>query len=237
MPNRVRGSSTRAIGRERKLASPVKVAVMGVVATAPIIRREPVPELPKSSAAPGARHPPRPTPVTRHTPSPSRVTVPPRAWTAPAVLTTSSDSRSPEIRLSPSAMPARIKARWEMDLSPGTQAVPFRDRALRARSGWLFGASGSGGMGRLQLTFTGGAESGKRAPPNTLLYGNKNLGQGGSWNEAGLPQLCGTLLRSNKAADRMPELRLLVRAGGPLQAAPRPSARARSRPRGGRGER
>src|SRR5581483_4801718 len=224
MPNRVKGSSTRAMGRDRKLASPVKLTVTCVVATAPIIRREPVPELPKSSADGGARHPPKPTPVTRHIPSLSRLTAAPREATAPALFSTSSDSRRPVIRLSPSAIPARIRARWEMDLSPGTQAVPLRDGALPARSGWLFGASGSGGMGRLRLTFTGGAESGKRAPPNTLLHGNKNLGQGGSWNEAGLPQLRGALLRSFEAADRMPQMRVLVRARGALQAAPRPPA-------------
>src|SRR6185437_14552260 len=237
MPNRVRGSSTRAMGRERKLASPVKLTVTGVVATAPIIRREPVPELPKSSAVAGARQPPRPTPPTRHIPSLSRITVAPRAPTAPALFSTSSDSKRPVIRLSPSAIPARIRARWEMDLSPGTQAVPFRDGALRARSGWVFGGSGSGGMASLRLTFTGGAESGKRAPPNTLLHGNKNLGQGGSWNEAGLPQLCGALLRPFEAADRMPQMRFLIRAGGALQAAPRPPARARRPRRRGAGER
>ena len=43
------GSSIRRIGRWRRLASPSKVAVIGQPATAPIIRRQPVPELPKSS--------------------------------------------------------------------------------------------------------------------------------------------------------------------------------------------
>ena len=44
----------RCIGRLRRLASPSKVAVMGQPATAPMTRRQPVPELPKSSTACGA---------------------------------------------------------------------------------------------------------------------------------------------------------------------------------------
>ena len=43
------GSRIRCIGRLRRLASPSKVAVMGQPATAPMTRRQPVPELPKSS--------------------------------------------------------------------------------------------------------------------------------------------------------------------------------------------
>ena len=45
-PKRSIGSRTRRIGRLRSEASPVKVAVIGVVATAPNMRRTPVPELP-----------------------------------------------------------------------------------------------------------------------------------------------------------------------------------------------
>ena len=43
----------RRIGRVRRLASPSKIAVIGQPATAPITSRQPVPELPKSSAAAG----------------------------------------------------------------------------------------------------------------------------------------------------------------------------------------
>ena len=43
----------RCIGRLRRLASPSKVAVIGQPATAPITRRQPVPELPKSSTPSG----------------------------------------------------------------------------------------------------------------------------------------------------------------------------------------
>ncbi len=43
---------------------------MGLVATAPIRSREPVPEFPMSSTSSGSRKPPIPTPWTRHSPSP-----------------------------------------------------------------------------------------------------------------------------------------------------------------------
>ena len=45
----------RRIGRLRRLASPSKVAVIGQPATAPMTRRQPVPELPKSSTPCGSR--------------------------------------------------------------------------------------------------------------------------------------------------------------------------------------
>ena len=58
----------RRIGRVRRLASPSNVTVIGQPATAPIARRQPVPELPKSSAADGSAKPPTPTPS--HPPGP-----------------------------------------------------------------------------------------------------------------------------------------------------------------------
>ena len=58
------------IGRRRNEASPSKVAVIGQPATAPSIRRHPVPELPKSSFCAGAAKPPTPTPRTLHSPAP-----------------------------------------------------------------------------------------------------------------------------------------------------------------------
>ena len=66
------------IGRRLSDASPVKIVVIGVVATAPMVRRTPVPELPKSSTSDGSRKPPTPTPWTRHSPSPSRATSAPK---------------------------------------------------------------------------------------------------------------------------------------------------------------
>src|SRR5215472_3976788 len=49
-PMSSRGSKMRFIGRVRRLASPSKVAVTGQPPTAPMTRRQPVPELPKSNA-------------------------------------------------------------------------------------------------------------------------------------------------------------------------------------------
>src|ERR1700756_1560061 len=123
------------MGRERKDASPVNPAVMGVVAIAPITRREPVPELPKSSSDLGLFQLPTPVPVTRQRPGPSAVSSAPSPRRAPAVEWTSPDSSRPVMRVSPSARAPRIRARWEMDLSPGTWAVPLRGPARRAASG------------------------------------------------------------------------------------------------------
>jgi hypothetical protein len=47
-----------------RLASPVKVAVIGVVAIVPMISRTPVPELPQSITSAGSWNPPTPTPAT-----------------------------------------------------------------------------------------------------------------------------------------------------------------------------
>ena len=67
-PKSARGSVIRPIGRPRRLASPVKVAVMSVVAIAPMTRRTPVPELPWSITSSGSWKPPTPTPSTRQAP-------------------------------------------------------------------------------------------------------------------------------------------------------------------------
>ncbi len=80
-------------------------------------------------ARPGRR---QPLPQTRHMPSPSRSRSAPRARIALAVPSTSSASEAPEIRVSPMASAPRIKALWDMDLSPRTRAVPLSGAALRA---------------------------------------------------------------------------------------------------------
>ena len=116
----------RRIGRLRREASPSKVAVTGWPPTTPIISREPVPALPKSSTSSGSCIPPMPTPTTRQRPSPSRVTWAPRARAAAAVRSTSSPSRRPSTRVSPMASNPRIIARWEIDLSPGGFRDPCR---------------------------------------------------------------------------------------------------------------
>src|SRR5580692_5126371 len=108
---------------------------MGVVAIAPITRREPVPELPKSSSDLGVFQLPTLVPTTRQRPGPSAVSSAPKPRKAPAVEWTSPDSSRPEMRVSPCARAPRINARWEMDLSPGIWAMPFRGPAWRAVSG------------------------------------------------------------------------------------------------------
>ncbi len=171
-PNFVSGSSTRFIGRLRRLASPVKVAAIGVVAMAPITSREPVPELPKSSVASGAANPPTPTPFTRQVPGPSRVTVAPKARMASAVFSTSSASSRPVIRVSPTASAPRIRARWEIDLSPATRATPRKGREPRARKGPKgLGMNDRGQAHKAPLT--AGERSGKRPPLTKRLHAGR----------------------------------------------------------------
>ena len=164
-PMRCNGSSTRCIGRLRNEASPSKVAVMGQPATAPSMSRHPVPELPKSRGAAGAAKPPTPTPRTRHSPAAGRSTCAPSARNALAVLRTSSPSSKPLIAVSPTASAPMIRARCEIDLSPGTRTRPFKGpwrRAVRV-----------GGSARI------GKESSprplSRAPGNPLLTGAPRL--------------------------------------------------------------
>ena len=58
-----------------------------------------------------------------------------------------------------------------MDLSPGNhRPFPCRAAPFRARSGWGLAGAGTAGIGGLRLTFTGGARSGKRAPPTHLFF-------------------------------------------------------------------
>src|SRR5579871_2143396 len=123
------------MGRLRSEASPSKVAVIGHPATAPITSRQPVPELPKSRAVLGAPKPATPTPRTTHAKSPVRFTSAPRARMDLAVLRTSSPSRRPEMRVSPTDSAPRISARCEIDLSPGTRTFPIKGPLERASSG------------------------------------------------------------------------------------------------------
>ncbi|CAA7613140.1 conserved hypothetical protein [Candidatus Terasakiella magnetica] len=123
-PIRVSGSEIRRMGRERSDASPVKKVVKGWLATNPISRRAPVPELPMSRMSAGSIRPPIPRPNSRHEPSAQRSTSAPRARIQAAVRSTSSPSSRPVTTLSPTARAPSIKARWEMDLSPGICAEP-----------------------------------------------------------------------------------------------------------------
>jgi hypothetical protein len=137
-PNSASGSVTRPMGRDRRLASPLKVALRSEVAIAPMINRTPVPELPQSITSSGSRKPPTPTPCTVHSPAPTCVTVAPKARIARPVSSTSCPSRRPVIRVSPTQSAPRISDRCETDLSPGICTVPRSAPAARACIG--FGA-------------------------------------------------------------------------------------------------
>ena len=67
-----------------------------------------------------------PRPQTRQRPSSSRVISAPRALSAAAVRITSSPSSKPSIPLSPTASAASMRARCDIDLSPGTRRLPAR---------------------------------------------------------------------------------------------------------------
>jgi hypothetical protein len=86
-----------------------------------------VPELPQSSTSVGSWRPSSPTPSTV-TGSPARIcdTVTPMARRQAAVLSGSSAGSRPSMRVVPSAMAPNNRARWEIDLSPGTRTVPRR---------------------------------------------------------------------------------------------------------------
>ena len=129
-PIRRSGAVTRFIGRLRRLASPSKVAVRPYPAAAPINRRTPVPALPQSMTSTGVSKPP--FPITRQRPGPRRSTPAPKASTARAVARMSSPSSSPSISVTPCAMPPRISARCEIDLSPGAHTRPLRAWDRRA---------------------------------------------------------------------------------------------------------
>ena len=129
------GSRMRRIGRLRSEASPSKVAVIPCPPTTPIISRQPVPALPKSSVSRGANSAPRPGPRIRHWPGASRSMTAPSAWHALPVRSTSSPSSSPSTFVSPQARRPSRNARCEIDLSPGGRTRPFSGRERLAVRG------------------------------------------------------------------------------------------------------
>ena len=60
-----------------------------------------------------------------HLPGALLSTIAPNCLIALAVASTSSASRSPVVRVSPTDKAARISALWEIDLSPGMPIVPL----------------------------------------------------------------------------------------------------------------
>ena len=94
-------------------------------ASSPSIRRMVVPEFPQSRIPGGSWRPLRPTPCTL-TISPAAIsdTSTPMALRQVAVLRGSSAGSKPSISVVPSAIAPNKRARWEIDLSPGTRMVP-----------------------------------------------------------------------------------------------------------------
>ena len=130
----ISGLSTRPMGRRDSEASPTNLTRISWPAIRPIIRRMPVPELPKSMSPPGSTRPPTPRPSTSHV-APTLRTGQPIACSALAVLSTSSPSSRPAMAVRPVASAPNISARCEIDLSPGTRTRPESARDLAAASG------------------------------------------------------------------------------------------------------
>ena len=166
------GSRIRRIGRERSEASPSKTAEIGQPATAPITSRQPVPELPKSSGAAGWAKPATPTPRTCQANGPVRSTLAPSACIDFAVLSTSSPSSRPEIRVSPTESAPRIRARCEIDLSPGTRTLPVRGPLERDSRG-VGGEAGLNGSRLCPLAQGGRYHIGKPASRGRLMRANR----------------------------------------------------------------
>ena len=119
------GSVMRLIGRLLSEASPVNVAEIGWPATAPIKSLTPVPAFPKSSGASGGIKPPVPTPSIVIMPA-SEVMFTPSARTASSVDNTSAPINKPATFVWPMAIPPKISARCDIDLSPGISISPDR---------------------------------------------------------------------------------------------------------------
>ena len=138
-PQAARGSVTRAMGRRLREASPVMTAVSGWLARMPSKSRAPVPALPMSITSSGSLSAPMPRPQTCQRPPASRSTSAPRARIAAAVASTSSPSSRPSMLVSPTARPPSIRARCEIDLSPGRRVVPDSASVGRAVIGPVMG--------------------------------------------------------------------------------------------------
>ena len=131
----------RRIGRLRSEASPSKVAVIPWPPTTPIISRQPVPALPKSSVSRGGGSAPSPGPRIRHWPGARRSISAPSASQALPVPSTSSPSSSPSTFVSPQVEEAEQKGAMGDRFVARRPEPPFeRSRALgaeRRRRGWM----------------------------------------------------------------------------------------------------
>src|SRR6266851_1018849 len=133
---RSNGSITRAMGRRRSEASPSSVADIELPASRPSSSRIVVPEFAQSRFPWGVANERRPAPRIRAVRS-LRWMSAPRARRQATVARTSSPSGRPWTQLSPSARVASIRARWAIDLSPGTASSPAtRAAGETVRADW-----------------------------------------------------------------------------------------------------
>src|SRR5438270_5896096 len=130
-----RGTVTRSMGRFATESSPWRTVNQGRGAQKPARSRMDVPELPTSRTPWGSCR--RPTPPVTRWPSTSA----PMASTAPRVRVTSWPGDRPLRVEVPSARAARSRARWEMDLSPGTVTVPRTAMPESSSRAWMGAAS------------------------------------------------------------------------------------------------
>ena len=118
------GFATRSIGRFMREASPMRCESNACAASSPVNRRIAVPALPMSSGPFAAPRPRRPQPRISTVSGLRCSTATPSARIARMLARQSSLGRNPLISLAPSAMPASITERCEIDLSPGTVSSP-----------------------------------------------------------------------------------------------------------------
>ena len=234
-PIRSSGSRMRRIGRVRRQASPSNVAVIGQPATAPMARRQPVPELPKSSgggrlreaADADAAHPPGPLAgaLDRRAQRPHGV----GGADGVLALQQAGDARFRR----PSARPGsasgakstcrRARGRGRSAARSGGRSAARLDHGVAPRSAVLARSDARVSCRRARdavptlLTAALPAAKGSTAFPSSGPFqGFPNRGKTRARHQASLRQLRRQILRSRQGPDRLPEVRDGVRrrAGG-----------------------
>lgn len=119
------GSITLPMGRLRREGSPVIIEKKSCPVNKPSSRRMVVPELPASNRSSGSQKPLRPLPRIQIFPFSCCWISTPSASRHCSVLQQSAPFEKLCITVFPSAMEPISAARWDMDLSPGTQQEPF----------------------------------------------------------------------------------------------------------------
>src|SRR5512133_580488 len=120
----------RSMGRRRSPCDPSNTAGVPEAASAPARNRMVVAEFPQFNGANGMENPPMPLPSTvRVVPSSFQEML--MRVRASNSLDVTPETRKLSIWLCPAAREANRAARWERDLSPGRETVPFKEFAGR----------------------------------------------------------------------------------------------------------